>query len=119
MQKQPSARSWIDATNLLFGAILFSVPWIVGPATEAIEWNAWIVGGLVVFNAGYALFGFAAWEEWTNLVLGLWAVISPWLFGFQANVGATLIYVTLGCVVFALAGVQLWLVNRQQPGVMA
>ena len=119
MQKQISSRSWIDATNLVFGVILFCVPWVVGPATQAVEWNAWIVGGLVAFNAGCALTGFAAWEEWTNLLLGLWAAISPWLFGFQGNVGATWTYVIVGCVVAAFAGIQLWLVNRQPPGVTA
>ena len=119
MQKQLKPRSWIDGTNLILGAILFAIPWVVAPATQAIAWNAWIVGGLVAFNAGCALAGFAAWEEWTNLVLGLWAAISPWLFGFQGDPAATWTYVTLGCVVAALAAVQLWLVNRQPPGVMA
>ncbi len=119
MQKQLKPRSWIDGTNLFLGAILFTVPWFVGPSTLAVEWNAWIIGGLVAFNAGFALAGFAAWEEWTNLVLGLWAAISPWLFGFQGNVAATWTYVTLGLVVARLAGYQLWLVDRQPPGLMA
>jgi SPW repeat len=117
MQKQISSRSWIDATNLVFGVILFCVPWVIGPATSAVEWNAWVLGGLIAFNAGCALTGFAAWEEWTNLLLGLWAVVSPWLFGFQGNVAATWTYVIVGCVVAAFAGIQLWLVNRQPPGV--
>jgi hypothetical protein len=120
MQKLPSSRSWIDGTNLVLGAILFCLPWVILPTTQAIEWNAWIAGGLVAFNAGCALTGFAAWEEWTNLVLGLWVAISPWLFGFQGNVAATWTYVVLGCGVATLAGVQLWLVNnREPPGVTA
>ena len=119
MQRQLSTRSWIDGTNLVLGAILFVVPWMIGPPTEAVEWNAWIVGGLVAFNAGSALVGFAAWVGRTNLLLGLWAAISPWLFGFQGNVGATWTYVILGGIVASLAGVQLWLVNRQSPGVTA
>jgi SPW repeat len=118
MRKQPSTRSWIDGTNLLLGAVLFCIPWMIAPHTQAVEWNAWTVGGLVAFNAGCALAGFAAWEEWTNLILGLWALISPWMFGFQANVGATWTYVILGGVVAILAGVQLWLAN-QRPGVTA
>ena len=119
MQKQLSTESWIDGTNLLLGAILIAIPWIIGSATQAVDWNAWIVGGLVAFNASCALIGFAAWEEWTNLVLGLWAAISPWLFGFQGNVGATWTYVILGFAVAALAAIQLRLVNRQPPGVKA
>jgi hypothetical protein len=61
---------------------------ILGSSTQVADWNAWIVGGLVVFNAGCALTGFAAWEEWTNPVLGLWAAASPRLFGFQGNVAS-------------------------------
>ncbi len=117
MPKQQGSRSWIDASNLILGVLLICLPWIAGPINQAIEWNAWIVGGLVVFNAGCALAGFAAWEEWTNVLLGLWAVICPWVFGFEANVAATLTYVALGSAVAVLAAIQLWLVNRQLPGV--
>jgi SPW repeat len=116
MRKQAGTRSWIDVTNLVLGATLISLAWVAGPATQAAQWNAAIVGGLVAFNAGFALVGFAAWEEWTNLILGLWAVISPWMFGFQADVGATSAYVIVGCVVAVLAAVQLRLLNRQPRG---
>ena len=119
MQRQPTPRSWIDGTNLIFGLIMLSFPWVLVPAAHSVEWNAWIVGGLVAFNAGCSLAGFAAWEEWTNLVLGLWAAVSPWLFGFESNVGATWSYVVLGCAVAALAAVQLWLVDRRRGGLTA
>jgi hypothetical protein len=119
MQRQPNARSWIDVTNLILGAILFIVPWVAVSATESVSWNAWVVGGLVMFNAGCALTGFATWEEWTNVVLGLWAAISPWLFGFQTNVSATWTYVVLGGVIAGLAAVQLWTVDRHSPGLTA
>jgi uncharacterized membrane protein HdeD (DUF308 family) len=119
MQRQRNTRSWIDGTNLIIGILLFIVPWVAGPPTNAVFWNAWIVGGLIAFNAGFALSALAAWEEWTNLVLGVWAAISPWLLGFQANVGATWTYVVLGCAVAVLAAVQLWVVDRRPPGVTA
>ncbi len=119
MQKQSNAQPWIDITNLILGAILFLAPWIVGPAGAGGAWNAWIVGALVVVIAAGALTTFAPWEEWSNLALGAWAAISPWLFGFQANAGATWTHVIVGGVVFALAGVQLWFVSGTRPGVMA
>ncbi len=119
MQKQSNAQPWIDITNLIFGAILFLAPWMVGPGAAAAEWNAWIVGGLVVLIAGGALTTFSVWEEWSNLALAAWAAISPWLFGFQANAGAMWTHVIVGGVVFTLAGVQLWLVSRAGRGVMA
>ena len=117
MQKQQSGRSWVDAANLTLGAILFCLPWIFGPARQAVEWNAWIVGGVIAFNASCALIGFAAWEEWTNLGLGLWAAITPWALNFQTNIDATWSYVILGCCVAGLAAFDLWLVNRHPPRV--
>jgi hypothetical protein len=30
-----------------------------------------------------ALAAFAVWEEWLNLVAGLWLVVSPWILGFE------------------------------------
>ncbi len=113
MRSQVRTRSWIDTTNLVLAVMLFCAPWVVGPASAGGEWNAWIVGGLVAFNAGCALTGFAAWEEWTNLGLGMWAVISPWVFGFQGNSAATSTSVILGCGVAGFAAIQLWLLNRQ------
>lgn len=117
MQKEPHARSWIDFTNLIFGGLLFGLPWVLGNPSAAVEWNAWIVGSVVAFNAAFAIAGFAAWEEWTNLGLGAWAAITPWLFGFAGNLGATASFVVVGCVVASLAGAQLWVVG-QRPGLM-
>lgn len=119
MQKQSGTQSWIDITNLIFGAALFVAPWFMGPAAHAVQWNAWIVGGLVACLAAGALASFAAWEEWSNLTLGVWAAISPWLFGFQADASATWTHLIIGCAVAALAGTQLWLINRQSPSVTA
>ena len=119
MQMQANTQSWIDTTNLVLGAALFCVPWIVGPGTPSANSNAWIVGGLVAFNAGCALVGFAAWEEWTNTILGLWAAISPWIFGFQGNIDATWTYVVLGLVIAGLSGFQLWILGKDARGVAA
>jgi SPW repeat len=117
MRTQSNSRSWIDVTNLVLGMILFCLPWTIGMAEGAIGWNAWIIGGVVAFNAACAVVGLAAWEEWTNLILGLWAVMAPWLFGFERNVDATSTFVLLGFGMAGLAIAQLWLVNRQeQPG---
>ncbi len=119
MQKQPRTRSWIDGTNLTLGTVLFCLAWASGPRLQAAEWNAWIVGGLIVFNAACAIAGFAAWEEWTNVILGSWVVISPWALGFQGNAGVTWTYVLLGCGVAGLAAVQLRLAARGRPEVVA
>jgi hypothetical protein len=91
---------------------LICLPSIFASAGEAAAWNAWTVAGLIGFNAGLALLGAPAWEEWTNVVLGLWVAASPWVFHFQTQTGSTWGYLILGCAVAACAAVQLWLAYR-------
>ena len=28
------------------------------------------------------------WQDWINLILGLWTFVSPWVFGFAAGTSA-------------------------------
>ena len=66
-----------DVANLILGAILFVSPWIFGFSAGNASENAMIVGIIIAVLAIAALAAFAVWEEWLNLVVGLWAVISP------------------------------------------
>ncbi len=113
MEMRSGAQSWIDVINLVLGAILFMAPWALAPAAAGEQWNAWIAGGLIVLIACSALAAFSPWQEWGNLVLGFWAAISPLVFGFEADAGATMTHVIVGCGVFALAAIQLWLVGQR------
>jgi hypothetical protein len=41
--------------------------------------NAW-VSGIVIGAVAIAAFKkFAEWEEWINLLLGVWVLVSPWV----------------------------------------
>jgi hypothetical protein len=112
VKRIPRTRSWIDVTNLLLAGLLVCLPSLFASAGGAAAWNAYAVACLIGFNAGLALLGAPAWEEWTNVVLGLWVAASPWLFHFQAQTGATWCFSLLGCAVAACAAVQLWLAYR-------
>jgi hypothetical protein len=112
MKRLPRTRSWIDVANLLLAGLLICLPSFFASAGEAAAWNAYFVAGLIGFNSGLALLGAPAWEEWTNVVLGLWVSASPWLFHFQTQAGSTWSYSLLGCAVAAGAAVQLWLAYR-------
>jgi hypothetical protein len=112
MKRLPRTRSWIDVINLLLAGLLICLPSFFASAGEAAAWNAYFVAGLIGFNSGLALLGAPAWEEWTDVVLGLWVSASPWLFHFQAQTGSAWSYSLLGCAVAACAAVQLWLAYR-------
>jgi hypothetical protein len=104
-----------DWANLVLAVCVFISPWVVGFAAETVPtWNAWIVGLMLGILATAAISAFAEWEEWLNLVLGLWLIASPWLLGFASNVNAMWTNMVLGLLV---AAVSLWAVwdNRHHP----
>ena len=43
------------------------------------------------------------WQDWANLVLGLWLVLSPWILGFSGTSSAPWNAVILGLLVGLLA----------------
>jgi hypothetical protein len=98
-----------DWANLVLAVLLFISPWVVGFATAAAaSWNAWIVGIAIAALAIAALTAFAVWEEWINLVLGLWLIISPWALSFSTTVGAMWTHVVLGIIAVVISAWALW-----------
>lgn len=104
----------IDWANLVAGVVLAATPWLFGYAGAAApQWNALIVGVVIALVAIGALVSFRQWEEWVNLVLGLWVIISPWVLGFSGMRNAMVSHVVLGIIIAVLAAVELWLANQR------
>jgi hypothetical protein len=106
-----------DVANLILGALLFFSPWLMTLAPGAESWNAWIAGIVITALSIAALSAFAEWEEWLNLIVGLWVVVSPWVLSFSANVTAMWTHIVIGAVVAILAGVEIWLMHGTTPRV--
>ena len=98
-----------DWANVALGAYLFFVPFFVA-TNAASSWNAYIVGILILC---VSLFALARPEskgaEWTNVVLGAWMVIAPFVLGAGALAGAMAAnaYV-VGTLVIVLAAIALY-----------
>jgi len=45
------------------------------------------------------------WQDWANLVLGVWLILSPWLLGFSGIPSAMWNAVIVGVVVGLIPGV--------------
>lgn len=94
---------WQDWVMLIFGVWLFFTPfWMFGYASAAsvAATNAYILGILVALFAIIALAAARPWEEWVELVLGIWLVISPFVLGFYSvESGAAWNAVILGALV--------------------
>jgi len=103
-----------DVANLILGALLFFSPWMFGFAAGAQSQNAWISGIVIAVISIAALAAFAVWEEWLNLIVGLWVVVSPWVLGFQGTTAMTA-HVVIGIIVAVLAAIELWLLYQNPP----
>jgi hypothetical protein len=104
---------WENWISMVLGIWLFFVPWIF-PSTalaasvgNLADWNFWIVGVVVAVSSGMALDELKPWEEWTNLVLGFWLLISPWVLNFAAAQNLMLNAVILGGGIMVFSGIAL------------
>ncbi|MCP3464690.1 SPW repeat protein [Bradyrhizobium sp. CCGUVB23] len=103
-----------DVANLILGAILFVSPWMFGFDAGTVSTNAYITGIAIAILAIAALAAFAVWEEWLNLIVGLWALVSPWVLGFQGTTAMT-VHVVIGAAVAILAAIELWMMSQIPP----
>ncbi len=96
--------------NLVLGAWLIASPWIFGySAFTAGAWDSVVIGA-IIFVIGLtrvvSLVGPALAR--VNVVLGLWTIASPWIFGYAGGEPAMWNSIVVGIVVALLA---LWSAN--------
>jgi SPW repeat len=102
-----------DIGNLILGAVLIFSPWIFSYPSGVESQNAYISGIVIVVLSIAALAAFTAWEEWLNLIVGLWLIAAPWVLKFPGT-KAMRVDVAIGIVVAVLAVIELW-VRAQKP----
>jgi hypothetical protein len=103
-----------DIANLILGAILIFSPLIFSYPAGVETHNALISGAIIVVLSIGALAAFAVWEEWLNLIAGLWLIASPWVLKFQGT-NAMRVNVVIGAVVALLALLELWVRSQTPP----
>lgn len=102
-------RRWEDWANMIFGLLLALSPWLLRfTGLEAATLNAVIIGGLICALSALALTLLDRWEAYISGLLGIWAMLSPWLIGFTAYDMAMLAHIGLGAVVVAVAAIEVW-----------
>lgn len=104
----------LEWTNLILGACLACAAFMFAGLHLA-AWNAEIVGTLIVCCSAVALYRYGAWIEWSNLTLGSWAVVAPFLLGFGSAQGPMWTHVVIGLCVATIAVIQL-AASRKSPG---
>ena len=98
-----------DWVNLALAVALFISPWALGfVSVRPAAWNAWAVAIVIGVIAVAAITAFAVWEEWVNLLLGLWLIASPWVLHFSTDTRPTWTAVILGIVAAVISAWALW-----------
>lgn len=70
---------WLVLSNWVFS---FTTPEAAASFSTIIFWNSVLSGAVAIVLGVAALASFKIWEEWADIVLGLWLIISPWILGF-------------------------------------
>jgi hypothetical protein len=93
--------------NVLLGIWLIFSPWLYGYVIEGVgnKWNSALVGSLITICAALR---YSAPQHYVglsvvNAALGVWCVLSPWIFAYSTDTGRSWSSVILGIVVIALA----------------
>lgn len=101
-------RFWQDWANLALAVWLFAAPWLLGyDMVRPAAWNSWILGLVIGAVSLSALILFSAWQEWVNVILGVWLLIAPWVMGFASTETSAALWnhVAVG---LAVGGLALW-----------
>ena len=95
-----NTQRWQDWFNLVLGGWLLLTPLFgVGTPTDIAAWNAYLGGGLVAILAIWALTRPEMWEEWVNLILGLWLIAAPFALGFSNQPGPMWNHIIVGLLI--------------------
>ena len=89
-----------DFANLVLGAFLFFSPFIFG-------FEAGSMSQIAVLAIG-ALAAFTIWQEWLDLIVGLWTLVSPWV-----------VHVIVGAFLAILAAIEIWIMSQDPPRLVA
>ncbi|HKB55803.1 MAG TPA: SPW repeat protein [Ramlibacter sp.] len=96
-------KHWQDPINALLGIWLIISPWVLGFSSETAAMANFVIVGILLLAAALgAMYVPKAWEEWTESVLGLWMIISPWIVRYTTVHSARTDAVVVGIVVLIL-----------------
>lgn len=110
----------INITNAVLGAILFLSPWLLEYSQEtSATLNARLSGAIVVLLALLAVIRTHDWEEWLNVIAGLWIAGAPWLFWFENVLSARWTHVVIGFGIVAIAAFELYRLYTGHDGMIS
>jgi len=109
-------RTWEDWCGMLLGVLIVLSPWfptqtghdVVDTDRSFMILNTFTVGILVLGLAQLEYVALQRWQEVAEIVLGLWLIASPAIFGYSNDSLMLLWHSVLGVLVVLLGALQLW-----------
>jgi SPW repeat-containing protein len=101
--------SVLDLYNLLLAMFLFISPWLFARANGTAAVDLRMSGAAIAILSLAAILAFSKWEEWINLLVGIWLIVSPWVLGFP-HTRAMHFSIAVGAAVAFFAALELWLI---------
>lgn len=97
-----------DVYNLFLAAVLFVSPWLFNLTISQGKVDLWITSAIIGILSLAAIIAYRDWEEWLNVLMGVWLIASPWLLGFP-HTRAMHLSIGFGAVIVLLALLDLFL----------
>ena len=110
--KKWRSESVLDLYNVALAMLLFVSPWLFKLTNGTARTDFWISAVAILAISLAAILAYASWEEWANLLLGIWLIASPWILGF-AHVRAMSFAIALGVLIAFMALLELWLMYEK------
>jgi hypothetical protein len=106
----------LDRISLALAAVLFVSPWALGYADiPTAARTAWISAIVIALVSALATLHFSEWEEWANLLGGLWLIGAPWLLEFPVANSALGAFTGIGAIIATIAVAELWDEHHPAP----
>ncbi len=96
-------KQWEDWCSWLLGIWLCISPWTIGFDLDATATQTSVITGiLIILTQLVTLSIFKSWEEWINVILGVWLVICAWVLGI-GDLAVQINFTAVGVLIIALA----------------
>jgi hypothetical protein len=100
-------KGWEDWATLVLGVWLCASTWLLQFSDPPAMQNLVAVGFLVIIGELFTFYTLRIWEEWINIVLGLWLIVSSWVLDITAPV-AKVNALVVGLLLLAIAFYEMW-----------
>ncbi|QAU48796.1 SPW repeat protein [Bradyrhizobium guangzhouense] len=108
MSKLQERETAPDVYNLFLAAVLFISPWLFKLTNSQGKIDLWVTSAIIVVLSLAAIIAYRDWEEWINVLMGVWLIASPWVIGFP-HTRAMHLSIGFGIAILLLALLDLFL----------